>query len=293
MILNTKDDVYNLRFALDNVPAYVYMKDNESKYLYANEPTLKFFDCTSETIVGKSDKDFFSEAIAENLLKTDLEVLSGKSTTNEVIIHDDKEEQIVYLEKKMPILYKGEKNKDIVGILGILTDITKSKSLENEIQEASMLDSLTGAYNRQFIIGEIEKSMKRSTRVYNNCSILHMRLSNLKQTNDKYGHKVGDALLIEVVKRINDSVRESDTCARIGGDNFLVLLENLSVVNAQAKQESESIIKKIQTTFAKGFTFDGKKYKIEASLGFAIYSGDKLSFEEILQKASSNIYEEL
>ncbi len=290
MTLNTKDDLYKLSFALDNIPSYIYMKDKDSKYIYANRATLELFDCTSESIVGKDDREFFSSDRANSSLKSDAEVLAGKTIQEEMSRTDVDGKLNVYLEKKTPI-YKSKNSKTIVGILGVSTDITQTKLLENELEELTMHDSLTGAFNRQFIIDEIEKSMKRSNRMYNNCAILYISLNEFKDLNDKHGHIVGDKILIEIVKKIDNSIRESDTLARIGGDDFVVLLENLSTVNAQAKQESESIIKKIDTNLKKEFSIDGAKHQISTSIGFEIFSGDKYSVEEILEKASNNIVE--
>lgn len=124
-----------LQKTLDTVPVAVYMKDKNSIYTYANALTLDIFNITMHELQGKSDFDFFSEETARSLIEIDQEVLQGKNSTKEVKTTDIFGEQRYYLETKTPI-YDDEASGEIVGLLGMSTDITTTKTAEHMVKES-------------------------------------------------------------------------------------------------------------------------------------------------------------
>lgn len=290
MILDNKDYIATLSFALDNVSAYIYIKDINFRYVYANKLTLDLFSCDKDFLVGKLDEEFFPQKTVEELRKIDKKVLLGKQTEEEVEVIDKNGKLSVYLEKKTPI-YDNDNKKKIIGILGISTDITTRKILENELKEAAMLDFLTQTYNRRYIVEEINHAMSRSSRQNYNCALLFVDLNDFKVINDTYGHSFGDEVLKEVAQRLKNTLRKTDTCARYGGDEFLVLLENLNISAKQAQIEVNQIVKKIQESFKNRFTYKNKDYEISLSIGSATFKGKDKTLEEILQNADKNMYE--
>jgi PAS domain S-box-containing protein len=127
-------EAQRFRAALDHVTAYIYMKDRESRYVYANRPTLELFGCTLEKLIGAGDCQFFPPETAEHLLQLDLRVFAGETTAEEVDVSNDQGERRVYWEIKTPI-YADAERKHIWGLCGISTDITARKQMEESLVE--------------------------------------------------------------------------------------------------------------------------------------------------------------
>lgn len=118
-----------LVFALDRVPSYVYMKDRDSRYIYANQLCLDLFECTLDQLKGRGDDSFFPEATVSQLRQVDLRVLSGESTHEEISVLGKDGRQYVYVEVKTPV-YDYAIDQHPIAILGISTDISEQKRLE-------------------------------------------------------------------------------------------------------------------------------------------------------------------
>jgi PAS domain S-box-containing protein len=120
--------------ALDNVSSYVYMKDTESRYIYANQNTLKLFGCSAEELVGCDDTRFFPPDTVKRLREIDARVFRGVQTTEEIDVAETGGGRRVYLEIKVP-MYVKPGSREVLGLLGISTDITERKQIEHALQE--------------------------------------------------------------------------------------------------------------------------------------------------------------
>jgi PAS domain S-box-containing protein len=160
-----------LRAALDNLQSYVYIKDRESRYIYANKMTLELFGCSADDLYLTSDEQYFPADVTAKLKEVDQRVLDGESTEEEIIV-DDESGRRVYLEAKTPLYSDLEADK-IIGILGISTDITYQKSLEEQALKLAKTDVLTGLSNRleidSVLSGEIERLKRFPVRSVSSC----------------------------------------------------------------------------------------------------------------------------
>lgn len=204
---------------LDNIPDNVWHKDSEGLYVSVNDPFCKEIGVTPEDMVGKNDYDIYPSEIAAKYEKDSREVMtSGDRTYFEESIVDD-EGNIQYLEKvETPIF---DDNGDVSGIIGIGHDITKRKELEIALRHDSTHDILTGLYNRAFFETELERFSR--SRIFP-MSIVTADLNNLKTVNDTLGHEAGDDLIRLAAGILFGVFRSEDIVARIGGDEFAVLL---------------------------------------------------------------------
>jgi PAS domain S-box-containing protein len=140
------------REALDRVAAYVYIKDSQSRYLYANQQTLRLFGCSAEELGGRDDHQFFPEMTARRLQAIDARVFQGEETTEEVVVEGEGQgAPRVYLEVKTPI-YADFGRTQISGLLGISTDITARKKMEADLRVTENLFSLITAGLRDYIL---------------------------------------------------------------------------------------------------------------------------------------------
>lgn len=252
--------------ALDEVAAYVYIKDDHARYVYANKMTLELFQCNEQSLVGKSDSDFFPKDTVARLREIDERVLKhGESTAEEIVSFDNYGKPIYYWEVKTPLI--DEKNaQKIWGLCGISTDITERKLLLNKLEEQAHQDYLTNLYNRRFFLEQGEIEFSRSIRFQMPMSMLMLDIDYFKKINDQYGHKVGDLVLQHVSHILSLTLRKTDIIARIGGEEFAIILANTN--NEDAKIAAERLRETIENTAL--ILENGFKLFYTASIGISV-----------------------
>lgn len=208
--------------ALDHIHSFVYIKNRNSEYVYANRHTLDLFGCTAEDIYLADDTHFFPADIVQILRAVDLRVLAGESTEEEIIIGVGKLGKRIYLGVKTP-LYSDKDPDHIIGILGISTDITFQKALEEKALKLAKTDVLTGLVNRLELDSVLSQEIEKFKRFLHPLSIIMIDLDHFKQVNDHYGHLTGDKCLIKVAQVLKHHSRMVDTVGRWGGEEFLII----------------------------------------------------------------------
>lgn len=169
-----------------------------------------------------------------------------------------------------------------LGIRLSLRDITKRKFMEKQLHYEALHDPLTGLANRNLCLDRIIQAVERSRRRENYYfAIVFMDLDRFKIVNDSLGHAVGDKLLIEVSQRLLKLVRDLDTVSRFGGDEFILVLEELSL-----PREAIRIIKRVRDKLSEPVVIDGHTINISASYGAVLSPTDYLEPEKLLQNAN-------
>jgi len=204
---------------LDNIPNIAWLRDCEGRYLAVNEPFCKAFGLVPKDVVGKDDYDIYPPETAAEYDKDFRAVLeSGKRTYFEESI-TDRDGNVRHLEKvKTPIF---NESGTLIGIIGISHDVTTRKEVEVKLRYESTHDILTGLYNRAFFDEELERLAHG--RMFP-LSIVMADVNGLKTVNDTLGHDAGDQLICLAARIILHAFRSEDIVARIGGDEFVVLL---------------------------------------------------------------------
>ncbi|SMF39206.1 EAL domain-containing protein [Desulfovibrio gilichinskyi] len=169
-----------------------------------------------------------------------------------------------------------------LGVRISLRDITKRKFMEKQLQYEALHDPLTGLANRTLCCDRITKCLERSHRRNNYYyAVIFMDLDRFKVINDSLGHNIGDKLLVEVSKRLLLSVRELDTVSRFGGDEFIVVLEELV-----KPREAISIVRRIREALSTPMLIDGHKISVAASYGIILSPSTYEKPEELIQNAN-------
>jgi diguanylate cyclase (GGDEF)-like protein/PAS domain S-box-containing protein len=173
-----------------------------------------------------------------------------------------------------------------------LFDLTERKRVENELRDAATHDFLTGLPNRRLLLDRLERALRVSRRQNTYLAVLFLDLDKFKLLNDTQGHDAGDKLLKEVAGRLQSELRDSDTVARIGGDEFVVLLEGLGPTRESAVSHSELIAGKLRASTAVEYDLDGIPYHGSISIGIRIYNGNNASPDGILKDADTAMYKD-
>jgi len=170
-------------------------------------------------------------------------------------------------------------------MIGTHTDITDRKNAEAQVRQHAYFDPLTGLPNRRMLRDRLEQEIKRSRRDSLQLAILFIDLDHFKEVNDTLGHDNGDLLLVEAARRLRQCVRECDTVARMGGDEFTVLLTELT-----PDAGLERLLHKLLQTMAQVFQLGQEQVFVSASVGVTLYPADGTEVETLYKNADQALY---
>ena len=169
-------------------------------------------------------------------------------------------------------------------------DITERRKSEDDIHRLAFYDVLTGLPNRRLLMDRIDKLLETSSRDGSHSAVMFIDLDHFKDINDARGHTVGDALLRHAAARLAELIRKGDTVARIGGDEFVVLLPGLGTDTADAAHHALTLAEKIRAAIARPFVIDGQSYQCSASLGATLFPGTGNTAHDLLREADTAMY---
>ncbi|HEY8098286.1 MAG TPA: PAS domain S-box protein [Methylobacter sp.] len=170
-------------------------------------------------------------------------------------------------------------------------DITAIKKSEETIHHLAFYDPLTKLPNRRLLLERLQQALNSSTRHLNHGAILFIDLDNFKELNEIKGYDIGDLLLIEVAKRLQLCARSDDTVACLGGDDFVVVLEELSIETDLAASQAESIAEKIRIAISQPFELQGLQHCNASSIGISLFRDHEITVDELLKHADTAMYQ--
>jgi diguanylate cyclase (GGDEF)-like protein/PAS domain S-box-containing protein len=179
-------------------------------------------------------------------------------------------------------------------------NIAERKQLEDQMRQLALYDSLTELPNRRLLHDRLSQTMAASKRWGCHAALMYVDLDNFKTLNDAHGHAAGDLLLVEAARRLKSCVRESDTVARVGGDEFVIILSDLSAdkvkSTAMAEVTAQKLRIKLTWPYLLTIRHEGKadatvEYRCTASIGVALFFNHEGSQEDILGRADVAMYQ--
>lgn len=183
------------------------------------------------------------------------------------------------------------KNGKVTNYVGAFIDFSERKQAEKEIHHLAYYDPLCELPNRRLLIDRLQQAIAASSRTLTGGALMFIDLDNFKTLNDTRGHGVGDMLLIEVAKRLQACVREGDTLARFGGDEFVLLLKGLSQNNALAAVQAQVVAEKVVEVIGRPYIIEGCECHSSSSVGITLFANHKDKFDELLKQADTAMYE--
>lgn len=169
---------------------------------------------------------------------------------------------------------------------GTIRDVTDSKKEVDRIRHQANFDDLTGLPNRVHFKTSLQDALDRAKRHGAMLALVYMDLNKFKAVNDKYGHGAGDQVLITIAQRLTHSIRRVDKVARIGGDEFVAILEGI-----KADGEVQVVVDKLRATFDQPFEVDGQSHNVGVSIGVSCYPKDTQDMEELINLADRAMYQ--
>ena len=170
--------------------------------------------------------------------------------------------------------------------VGIFSDITARKESEERIRHLAQFDSLTGLPNRALLADRLAQLIHAAARSQAKLALLFIDLDRFKEVNDSMGHEAGDLLLISIAKRLQQCVRESDTVARMGGDEFIVATPQL----AQA-EDAAVVARKVLSAIKEPLSISGTAIAISGSVGICVFPDDGTTASQLIRNADSAMYQ--
>ncbi len=254
----------------------------------------------ADEVVGRHAFDMFNEegvAVLKAMIARRVqEEASGTPVgfLNFEVQHRCKDGRLIWGE----MLSKPDRNAqgEIIGYHGITREITERKRLEEQVHQLAFYDPLTHLANRRLMLNHLEQAMSASKRSQRHGALLFLDLDNFKPLNDTHGHGVGDLLLIEVAERLKACVREADTVARFGGDEFVVLQSELSTQPGEAAEQAVAIAEKARTRLAEPYVLQSApsapsiRHECTASIGVAVFRGRDESQNTVIDRADAAMY---
>ena len=172
-----------------------------------------------------------------------------------------------------------------IGVITACEDITGRKDSEKRIERLAYYDTVTGLPNRALLMDRLHQALALAHREGREVALLVLDLDNFKDLNDTKGHDLGDKLLVEVARRLGSFVGESNTLARIGGDEFVILLTSI-----QDEEGAAATARRVQALFAHPFMIEAEECYSSASIGVALYPEDGSDADTLLKCADSAMY---
>ena len=267
-----------LRMIANSMPARVAYVNADERYTYHNTGPSGVPGGAS---LGKTLLETHGPEVY-GAIKTDARLaLSGEPVDVERIYAVDGEERCFKHQYMPDFTSRGR----VMGYYAMITDITEFKTIQKRLSDLSRIDGLTGLPNRAELLDRLETALARCRRTGTAMACLYLDIDRFKEVNDTLGHAGGDCVLMEFSRRLRQCVRESDTVARLSGDEFAIVLEDVG-----QSEEAQGVAAKIIAFMAMPFNIEGERRVVTTSIGVALANPLEDDPRSLLQAADAALY---
>lgn len=242
-------------------------------------------------LVGKKIVDVLPKTIANEVLRVVRKTLKTKKVQRYEYQLEVQKGECYFEGRVAPIDNYLAEEKDRRHVIWMARDITDRKLNEIKIEKLAFFDALTNLPNRRLLMDRLRTTIKKVKRNKQLAALIFLDLDNFKIVNDSHGHSGGDLLLCEVAKKLQDTLRDADTLSRIGGDEFVILLESHESTPELMTQEAKKVCERILENLEQPIYIKDKCVTIGASLGITLIEGNGITADTILGNADTAMYE--
>ena len=235
-------------------------------------------------VVGKTDRELFGQAFGQRTFLDDMRIMDSDQAIVGLVESRRLDDGRLNwtLTSKLPL---HDDAGTVVGLMGITREINELKQAELDLQHLATHDTLTGLPNRYLMMDRLGRILLQARRSDSIVGVLFIDVDGFKAVNDAHGHEFGDLLLRAVARRLVRCVRSSDTVARIGGDEFVVILDHLD-----RSDHARVVAEKVRRTLARSVTVEGRRVRITVSIGIGLRPQDGTDAEVLLRAADYAMY---
>ncbi|MFT4173211.1 MAG: diguanylate cyclase [Rhodocyclaceae bacterium] len=274
-----------LKTITDNLPVLIAYVGTDLRYQFNNEAYYTVFGIRPEELLGRRMGDTATDDSLLRAMPYIERVLAGEQVEFEYIVALHEREHYM-LTTYVP--HFDETSREVLGFYAMALDITVRKTLELTLEQQALQDPLTGLPNRRALRERLPQALARADRWNKSCALLFLDLDGFKNINDSLGHEAGDELLRQFADRLTRLVRQTDTVARLAGDEFTILLESLAGGSHDAVEVGHHIVDAMRRPFA----LDGHDVIMTTSVGIALYTPHTHgNVDELLATADSAMYD--
>jgi diguanylate cyclase (GGDEF)-like protein/PAS domain S-box-containing protein len=280
---NLQESESLLTAVMENVPACVYMKDLEARYLFVNHEFEKLIGLHLADIQHKTDYEILPDQpeLADAIRKNDLIAIRGETLSVEEVFPVADGATHTFLSVKTPLYHDNE----IKGLCGISMDISEQKRARERIDYLAHYDPLTGLPNLLLLTDRLHQAIADGRRTGNQVGLIVLNLDRFKVINDSLGHAAGDLLLQQVGAKLKACVPEWDTVGRLGGDTFVVIATGLVGVDA-VRQIASKMIESISGPFH----LNGHIAATGGCIGISLFPQDAANGENLFKYAEMAMF---
>ncbi|MCP3874753.1 MAG: EAL domain-containing protein [Desulfobacteraceae bacterium] len=267
----------------ENSPQAIMIIESDGKVVEVNKGFEEIFGFNENEVKGKYDKNLIvSKEFVEENEQFLQNIMSGKIVSTETLRLHKNGSRIPVALLGYPAIVKGQ----VKGLFFLYKDISERKKFEERILYQAFHDSLTDIPNRSLLMERIKRSLERAKRKKDyQFAVVMIDLDNFKSINDSMGHQAGDQFLIQLSKKLKKCMRATDTVARMGGDEFAVLIEDFNT-----PKQVIQIVKRIVNASKTSFFSKGTEIKTSSSIGIVINARNYNTAEGILRDADIAMY---
>ncbi|WNL12003.1 sensor domain-containing diguanylate cyclase [Aliarcobacter cryaerophilus] len=262
--------------------------DDKNIIIKVNQAFCKILSYSKDELLGQNPRIFKTAHQDKALIDKLWNDLKINGTWTGDLYNRKSNGEIIALRATISVIR--DENDNITNYLAHYMDISEQKDKEKILEYQATHDNLTGLPNRLLLTDRIERAITKTVRHNIFGGLIFIDLDNFKEVNDTLGHDIGDVLLITVAKKLKECVREEDTVSRIGGDEFIVLLDNLGNNIADARRNINFLAEKIKDALNSITHIQGHVNVSTPSIGITLFSDSSVSVQDIIKQADTAMY---